>query len=66
MIKALLSNGANAAVQYDKEIGTYYHRKRAEGKSYGNAINAVKNKLIHRVFAVIDRQTPFVPLMNYK
>lgn len=64
-IKALLSNGANAAIAFDKELKAYYNRKRAEGKEYGTVINAVKNKLIHRAFAVVKRQSPYVPLMNY-
>ena len=65
-IKAVLSNGANAAIAFDQELSAYYQRKRAEGKEYGTVINAVKNKLIQRVFAVIKRQTPYVPLMSYK
>ena len=64
-LKALLSNGANAAIAFDKELKAYYQRKRAEGKEYGTVINAVKNKLVQRVFAVIKRQTPYVPIMNY-
>jgi transposase len=64
-IKALLSNGANSAIAFDKELKAYYQRKRAEGKEYGTVLNAVKNKLVQRVFAVIKRQTPYVPMMNY-
>lgn len=64
-IKGLLSNGANAAIVHDKELRWYYNKKRTEGKEYGTAINAVKNKLIARAFAVVKRQTPYVPLMNY-
>lgn len=65
-LKALLSNGANAAIIHDQELKAYYARKRAEGKEFGPVINAVKNKLIQRVFAVIKRQTPYVTLMSYK
>jgi transposase len=64
-IKSLLSNGVNAAVMYDNEIHIYYKRKLAEGKEKGVVLNAIKNKLIHRVFAVINRQTPYVKIMNY-
>lgn len=64
-IKSLLSNCVNAAVMYDKEIKTYYQRKIAAGKEKGIVLNAIKNKLIHRVFAVINRQSPYVRLMNY-
>ncbi len=64
-MKGLLSNGVNAAIRYDKEIGFYYTRKLAEGKQKGVVLNAIKNKLVHRVFAVIKRQTPYVKMMNY-
>lgn len=64
-MKALLSNCVASAIQYDKELKQYYHRKLAEGKDKGVVLNAVKNKLIHRVFAVIKRQTPFVPMKTY-
>ncbi len=64
-IKGLLSNGVNAAIRYDKELGFYYSRKLAEGKEKGVVFNAIKNKLVHRVFAVIKRQTPYVKMMNY-
>ena len=64
-IKALLSNAANAAILYDNQIRLYYERKLKEGKQKGIVINAVKNKLIHRIFAVIKRQKPYVRLGGY-
>jgi len=64
-IKSLLSNGAIAAIQYDNELKIYYKRKLNEGKRKGTALNAVKNKLIHRVFAVVKRGSPYVKIMNY-
>ena len=65
-IKSLLSNAVNAAVMYDLEIKEYYQRKLEEGKEKGVVINAIKNKLIHRVFAVVKRKTPYVKMMTYK
>lgn len=64
-IKALLSNGVQAAIQYDKELMQYCERKKAEGKPDGVVFNNIKNKLIHRVFAVVKRQTPYVPLNKH-
>lgn len=64
-IKAILTNGANSAIRTDPELRQYYQKKRQEGKAYGTVINAVKNKLIARAFAVIKRQSPFVSLMSY-
>lgn len=59
-IKALLSNGVNSAIQHDQQIRKYYQRKVAEGKSKYCVQNAIKNKMIARVFAVVKRGTPFV------
>ena len=64
-IKALITNGALAAIAHDTEIRSYAHRKLAEGKEPGCVQNAVKNKLIARVFAVVKRGTPFVATHNY-
>ncbi len=64
-IKALITNGSLAAIIHDTEIRTYFQRKIAEGKDQGVVMNAVKNKLIARVFAVVQRGTPFVTTHNY-
>ncbi|MFT4533589.1 MAG: transposase, partial [Saprospiraceae bacterium] len=40
-------------------------RKLEEGKSKLVVLNNVKNKLVHRMFAVIKRQSPFVELNTY-
>jgi transposase len=61
-LKANLSNGARSAVQNDSELRLYYNRKAQEGKEHGVIMNAVKFKLIARVFAVINRGTPFVKM----
>jgi len=64
-LKALLTNGVMSAIQYDKELKAYYERKIAEGKLKYKVLNAVKNKLISRVFATVKRGTPYVELFNY-
>jgi len=64
-IKSLLSNGALSAIRHDPEIKTYYQRKIKEGKVEGVVLNNIKNKLVARVFAVVQRGTPFVKLGNY-
>lgn len=61
-IKTCLSNGARSAVQNDPELKLYYVRKEKEGKEHGVIMNAVKFKLITRVFAVVNRGTPYVKL----
>ncbi len=64
-MKSLLNNGAWVAVKYDKELKTYYNRKIKEGKHELVVINAVRNKLIGRVFATVKRGTPYVELHQY-
>jgi transposase len=64
-IKALLSNCVLTAIKHDPAIHAYFHRKRSEGKAFGVVANAIKNKLIARVFSVIKRQTQYVVLPSY-
>lgn len=52
-IKSILYMAAMSAIQSDKEIKGFYERKIKEGKATMNVLNAVKNKLIHRVFACV-------------
>jgi transposase len=52
-LKWLLHMCAMSAIRYDKELKAYYDRKTAEGKNKMSALNAVRNKLVHRVFAII-------------
>lgn len=65
-IKAILTEGARSAIHNDRQLKAYYERKRNEGKSHGCVLNAVKFKLICRMFAVIDRQTPYVNTEGYR
>jgi len=61
-IKTSLTQASKSAVQYDPELKIYYNRKREEGKEHGTVMNAVKFKIIQRVFAVVKRGTPYVKL----
>lgn len=65
-MKALLSNCAGAAIQHDPELKAYYQRKLKEGKVEMCALNAVRAKLINRVFATIHRGTEYVVIRQYK
>lgn len=64
-IKALIGNGVNSAIQHDKELRAYYQRKIAQGKNKYKVLNAIKNKLISRVFATVKRGTPYVEIFKY-
>ena len=64
-LKADLTQGAKSASYWDPELRLYYQRKIDQGKSYGTVINAVKFKLIERMFAVVNRGTPFVKMATF-
>ncbi len=59
-LKTLLHMGARSVVQHNEELRTYYERKMKEGKHDLSVINAVKNKIVLRVAAVIAHQKPYV------
>ncbi len=59
-MKALLSTAAISAVRFDPQLKAYFNRQLKRGKAKGWIYNAVKNKLVHRIFKVIKRGTPYV------
>jgi transposase len=61
-MKTLLDLAAKSAIQHDKELQDYYLRRTTAGKSKMSTINVVRNKILHRMFAVVKRQTPYRPL----
>ena len=64
-LKALLSNCVGTNLRYDAETKEYYQRKLLEGKPEGVVINNLKNKILHRVYAVVNRGTNFVNIKKY-
>ena len=64
-LKSLLNMCALAAIRYDKELKIYYERKVKEGKSKMLVLNNVRCKLLARVFAVINRKTPFINTFKF-
>lgn len=65
-LKKLLHLCAMAAIQWNDELKQYYERKVAEGKNKMSVINAVRNKLVHRIFAVLRDNRMFVENYVYK
>lgn len=59
-LKRILNFGAMNAVKYEPELKAYYQKKVKEGKNKMSVLNAVRNKLIHRMFATVKRGTPYV------
>lgn len=58
-IKSILHLGAMSAIRLDNDLRAYYLRKVEGGKNKMSVLNAVRNKIIHRVFAVIKNQIPY-------
>ena len=52
-LKTLQHSCAMAAIRFNEDLKRYYERKVGEGKNKMSVINAVRNKLIHRIFAVV-------------
>ena len=44
---------ALSAIKHNIDLHRYYERKVAEGKNKMSVINAVRNKLVHRIFACV-------------
>ena len=56
----------SATIHHDAQLRAYYQRKRDEGKTHGCVMNAVKFKLICRIFAVVGRQQEYVNTEAYR
>jgi transposase len=59
-LKCILHMCALSAIQHYSEFSEYYHRKTNEGKHALSTINAVKNKILLRVVAVVNKGEPYV------
>lgn len=64
-IKALIHMCAVSAIQHNPEMKNYYDKRVKIGKSKMSTINIIRNKLIARIFAVVNRQTPYVNTMKF-
>jgi transposase len=59
-LKCNLHMASLAAVKLDADLKAYYERKVADGKNKMSVLNAVKNKLLARVIAVVNKQQEYV------
>ncbi len=65
-IKSLLHLAAISTLNTPGEIQDYYNRKIAEGKNKMSIINAIRNKLILRIFACIKQNREYENNYCYK
>ena len=59
-LKKTLHMAAVSSIQHNPDLHQYYKRKVEEGKNKMSVINAVRNKLLQRVVAVVKRGTPYI------
>ncbi len=59
-LKCNLHMASLTAVKLDADLKAYYERKVSEGKNKMSVLNAVKNKLLARVIAVVNKQEEYV------
>jgi transposase len=59
-LKKMLHLCALVAIKYCPEFKQYFERKKAEGKNGMLVLNAIRNKLVLRVVAVVNKQQPYV------
>jgi transposase len=64
-LKVLLNLAALSAKKYDDELRLYYERKVSEGKNGMSVMNAIRCKVLSRVYATVKRGTPYVPIARY-
>jgi len=63
-MKKLLTMGAIALIKSKGELGQYYKRKTEEGKPHYSVVNAMRNKMILRVFAVVRNNVMYQKNLN--
>ena len=63
-LKKIIHMAALSAIQYNPEMKAYFIRKVEQGKNKMSVINAIRNKLIHCIMAIIKRQSPWVEKVN--
>ena len=57
--KTLLHMSALVAISHNKELREFYERKVEEGKNKMSVINAVRNKIILRIFACVNQNRKY-------
>lgn len=64
-LKSLFDLCAKSAIQNNPEMKIYYNRRIEQGKNKMSTINIVRCKLLARIFATINRQTPYIDTLKY-
>lgn len=59
LLRHVLFQAAFIAKRHNPDFGRYYAKKKSEGKHHTSILCAVERKLIHLIWAVWKRKTPF-------
>jgi len=59
-LRCMLFNAARIAKRYIPELEAFFQKKKTEGHHYFSALCATERKLVHLIFAVWTRGTPYV------
>lgn len=64
-MKSLLTMASISALRVDPELKLYYKRRTEEGKPKMSVINMIRNKMLARIFATVNRGTPFITMSKF-
>lgn len=64
-LKTLFHTAAMSTIRMKGEMKDYYQRKISEGKNKMSILNAVRNKLILRIFACVNQNRSFEKVYQY-
>ena len=64
-IKTLLNMCALSAIKCNPEMKLYFEKRTKMGKHKMSTINIIRNKLVARIFAVVNRGTEYVDVLKY-
>jgi transposase len=65
-IKTLLHMAALVSIKMKGDMQDYYDRKVSEGKNKMSILNAIRNKLILRIFACVNQNREYEKIYHYK
>jgi len=66
VLKTLFHMAALSVIHREGEFKIYFERKIKEGKNKMSVINAIRNKIIHRIFACVRDNRPYQKIYLYK
>lgn len=65
-LKSVLDLVAKSTITYNGEFKAYYDRRvNVLGKSKMSTINIIRNKIVSRIFAVVERGSPYIDLYKF-